>query len=540
MVRSFYNGVSGVKTQNFGMDVWANNISNINNIGFSASIPEFKSIFYQSVYAAGNTPTRDQAGLGASGQTTAISFYKQGAMMITDNRLDMAIQGDGFFGVLDRSGERLYTRKGSFGVDKEGFLVDNNGRYVTGVQNPLQKVSPSKNAVEIFGKTHSLTPYLDAYTLAEVSDLDIGVENSQGRIKLPDFLYLPPEVTSKISYRGNLNSSVIKEQTELEIDEEGYESEVDNATRRIKFQGKIEANATILEPKKGDMIRVNLSDKNGISTSFIGSLDENGDWQIDELLPANFDLSDIKAKASITSVQEKPNKEKFVTELYASNGEKNKLVIDFTKQIPQGRDRTIWSADARVLSPDNQILSSSRGEFVFGETGALISHNLGTLSNQGTPLDINFGTHTPNGYTGITSTPNQKTLSVSKNGLAEGILKEYFTNNSGNILASFTNGKSIAVGKVAIYHFQNKQGLHKMGDSTYAQSANSGEALFYKNKEGKTIYGAKVASSTLEQSNVNLAQALTEVIAIQKAFDANAKSITTSDEMIKTAINLRR
>lgn len=75
MVRSFYNGVSGVKTQNFGMDVWATNISNINNVGFTASIPEFKSIFYQSVMSAGNKPTTDQAGLGASRQTTALSFY---------------------------------------------------------------------------------------------------------------------------------------------------------------------------------------------------------------------------------------------------------------------------------------------------------------------------------------------------------------------------------------------------------------------------------------------------------------------------------
>ena len=99
MVRSLYNGVSGVRTQGFSMDVWANNIANINNVGFTASIPEFKSIFYQTSFAAGNNPTQDQIGLGATGMTTALSFYKQGPFMKTDNDLDMAIGGKGFFGV---------------------------------------------------------------------------------------------------------------------------------------------------------------------------------------------------------------------------------------------------------------------------------------------------------------------------------------------------------------------------------------------------------------------------------------------------------
>jgi len=79
-----------------------------------------------------------------------------------------------------------------------------------------------------------------------------------------------------------------------------------------------------------------------------------------------------------------------------------------------------------------------------------------------------------------------------------------------------------------------------MGDNIYSQSANSGAAFFYKDAGGKSIYGAKLASSTLEQSNVDLAQALTEVIVTQKAYDANAKSITTSNEMLQRAIELKR
>ena len=124
--------------------------------------------------------------------------------------------------------------------------------------------------------------------------------------------------------------------------------------------------------------------------------------------------------------------------------------------------------------------------------------------------------------------------------MREGILKDYYTNDSGNILAQFTNGQVRSVAKVALYHFQNEQGLAKMGDNIYSQSANSGAAFFYKDAGGKSIYGAKIASNTLEQSNVDLAQALTEIIVTQKAYDANAKSITTSNEMLQRAIELKR
>ncbi|WP_170019599.1 flagellar hook-basal body complex protein [Campylobacter sp. RM16190] len=541
MIRGFYNGISGIKTHSFGMDVWATNISNINNVGFTASIPEFKNTFYQSVANAGNNPTTDQVGLGSMGATTALSFYKQGSMMPTDNKLDMAIQGEGFFGVLDSNGETYYTRAGSFGVDKDGYLVDNEGRYVMGTQNTLSKATPSKNALQIFGKTNSVTPYLDAYTLSELGDLDLGDVSSQGKIKLPDFLYLPAKATTNVSYKGNLNSESIREQVEVAIDENSYTSNVDEANKRIKLSGQITPNETIFEPKEGNMVRVNLTDANGVKTTLISAIDKDGNWKIDELLPSTFDLTKpLNISATLTTTQEKANQEKFVTELYAKNGDKNLLTIDFTKRLPATGNSTIWDAVATVTAPDKSVISISKGTLAFGENGTLVENTLGDIKNGEIPLKIDFGSQTPAGYSGLTSTPNPKTLSVTKDGAMEGIIKEYHTNSSGNILASFSNGGVLSVAKLALYHFQNDQGLTKLGDNIYAKSANSGDAIFYKDAEGKTTYGSKIASNMLEMSNVNLAQALTEIIAIQKAYDANAKSIATSDDLIKTAINLKR
>ena len=543
MVRSLYNGVSGVRTQGFSMDVWANNIANINNVGFTASIPEFKSIFYQTSFAAGNNPTQDQIGLGATGMTTALSFYKQGPFMKTDNVLDMAIGGKGFFGVTSGSGT-YYTRAGSFGVDKERYLVTNQGNYVLGTQNALTQVTPSQGAIEAFGRVNGRAAVTQAYTLgADTTDLDVGDIGSQGKIRLPEFLYLPTKPTSKVTFKGNLDSSFKTEPATLPVDAATYTSNIDNASRTINLRGRVTPDAAITRPRKGDLVTVTATDANGKTAEFSAPIDENGNWSISRSFERDFDLTTApNLTAKINTTKEAANREKFVTELLNADGTKNKLELTLTKRVPQGANGTVWDAAATVKDASGAVVSNTNGELNFDYEGRLVSSTLSALDNNGSQIELDFGTPVAAGqiYSGVTSTSQAKSISIAQDGVREGILKDYYTNDSGNILAQFTNGQVRSVGKVALYHFQNEQGLAKMGDNIYSQSANSGAAFFYKDAGGKSIYGAKLASSTLEQSNVDLAQALTEVIVTQKAYDANAKSITTSNEMLQRAIELKR
>ena len=543
MVRSLYNGVSGVRTQGFSMDVWANNIANINNVGFTASIPEFKSIFYQTSFAAGNNPTQDQVGLGATGMTTALSFYKQGPFMKTDNVLDMAIGGKGFFGVTNGSGT-YYTRAGSFGVDKERYLVTNQGNYVLGTQNALTQVTPSQGAIEAFGRVNSTAAVTQAYTLgSDTTDLDVGDIGSQGKIRLPEFLYLPTKPTSKVTFKGNLDSSFKTEPTTLPVDTATYTSNIDNPSRTINLRGRVTPDGTITRPRKGDMVTVTATDANGKTAEFSAPIDENGNWSISRSFERDFDLTTApNLTAKINTTKEAANQEKFVTELLNADGTKNKLELTLTKRVPQGANGTVWDAAATVKDASGAVVSNTNGELNFDYEGRLVNSTLSALDNNGSQVELDFGTPVAAGqiYSGVTSTSQAKSISIAQDGVREGILKDYYTNDSGNILAQFTNGQVRSVGKVALYHFQNEQGLAKMGDNIYSQSANSGAAFFYKDAGGKSIYGAKLASSTLEQSNVDLAQALTEVIVTQKAYDANAKSITTSNEMLQRAIELKR
>jgi flagellar hook protein FlgE len=109
----------------------------------------------------------------------------------------------------------------------------------------------------------------------------------------------------------------------------------------------------------------------------------------------------------------------------------------------------------------------------------------------------------------------------------------------GNVIAEFTNGRSAPIAKIALYHFMNDQGLEKVSSTLFSASANSGDAIFYTDANGNPILGSAIYSNRLEGSNVSMATALTELIVMQKAFDASAKSITTSDQMIQNAINMK-
>ncbi len=98
----------------------------------------------------------------------------------------------------------------------------------------------------------------------------------------------------------------------------------------------------------------------------------------------------------------------------------------------------------------------------------------------------------------------------------------------------------MAVAKVAIYHFQNDQGLSREGGDYFLQTDNSGQPLFYKDVFGKFSNLEAVMSHKLEMSNVDLSGQFTDMITTQRGFQANSRVITTTDEMLQELVNLKR
>jgi len=136
MIRSLWTGAQGMVAHQFNVDTIANNLANVNTTGFKKNRAEFEDLLYQTVRTAGTPATEDtirptpiQVGHGAKVNSTQ-KLFSQGSLQQTQNNYDMAVQGEGFFRVLNYDGEYAYTRNGSFKVDANKQLVDSNGYRV--------------------------------------------------------------------------------------------------------------------------------------------------------------------------------------------------------------------------------------------------------------------------------------------------------------------------------------------------------------------------------------------------------------------------
>lgn len=133
MMRSLWTAASGMVGQQFNIDTISNNLANVNTTGFKQNRPDFEDLLYQTLRVAGTpatevtlVPTGIQVGHGVRPAATQ-KIFTQGALQATGNVTDLAIEGEGFFRVLQYDGSYAYTRDGSFKVDAEGQLVNSNG-----------------------------------------------------------------------------------------------------------------------------------------------------------------------------------------------------------------------------------------------------------------------------------------------------------------------------------------------------------------------------------------------------------------------------
>lgn len=667
MNSSFYNGISGIKSFQFGIDVWADNIANVNTTGFIGKTPEFSTIFSTALTNNYYDPTSNDIGLGSRASANALNTQTQGVFAPTDRAFDMAINGKGFFGVQSVGGEVFYTRAGSFYIDVDGNLVDESGNYLQGTLG--ENITPttlSEEKLQQFGNYYTNIGTQEtgtAYSISMLGDIALGEVTNQSSINLPDILYLPPEPTTYVNYQANLDPKIITETNYI------TSSNIENLLLSTTYpttsiSGSLANYTGISDLKAGDIITFTLLDETSNAVQIKATLDDNLEFSVSNIDISGIDNSGITLSDEVAILQEIANTEHFTTEIISPTGDKNIIDMTFTKQVPQQTTQTIWDVEIKLLNyvEDYQVLNynpntvydesiynvdedagqvtkiydpnlyyidtatkkvyeiidTQNGNATFGGGGELIESNIPTLSNSGVTLDLSIGTPyevqniesgtyseengvlTVSGNTttlqagdvvsvditdlnNITITLNAtvredgswsatyenhildtssaltlNTYNVVSNGFdgmishvdldkarysdadghIEGLLSQYGMDSNGNIIAEFDNGRTSAIAKVAMYQFINEQGLTNITSTLFSASANSGEPMFYVNENG-TYRGSSIKSYYLEGSNVNFATALTELIIMQKAFDASAKSITTSDQLIQNAINMK-
>lgn len=154
MLKSLVSGVSGLQTHQKKMDVIGNNIANVNTTGYKATVVTFADIYYQTQRSAsGGTSTLGginprQVGYGVKMNSATPNLSNNGYSS-TDDKYSMAIDGNGFFQVMDGAGNIYYTRAGVFHVDNDGYLVNESGYHVLGISGESQGQSPDSQIIRL-------------------------------------------------------------------------------------------------------------------------------------------------------------------------------------------------------------------------------------------------------------------------------------------------------------------------------------------------------------------------------------------------------
>jgi len=543
LLNSLIDGVSGLRNHQAMMDVIGNNIANVNTIGFKGSRITFSDTFNEFV-RAGSNPTSTSGGTNAFqiGLGTKINSidrnWNQGTFERTGIITDLALQGKGLF-ILKRNGETFFTRAGAFTIDAKGQIVNpSDGAILQGKMATKDGVIPPGSNLE--------------------------------NIVLDPNMRLPAVATTKVNWAGNLDStsSITRSENYVEsgnittslnvgdtisetntiYDEYGNDYKLTityQKTAAHKFDMTYElkdssgnvvtssssAYSVEFDPNTGEMTALN-----GAAPASITIADSNKGIQFDLDVSKVTETSNSNTLSSSVDANREPTIVNGSLTIYDSLGNAHTLTIKFTKIS----DNT-WNFFASVPATSG-TLSNNKGTVTFNADGSLntISPNPPVLTF--TPaggasaenITMDFGSE----FNGITQTSADSVISALKqNGSAAATLSNYSIDQNGYIVGVFSNGKTKKLAQIMLATFSNLNGLTSVGENLFSVSANSGDPLV---QEPGQASGTTIQSGVLEQSNVDLSQEFTKMIISQRGFQASARVITASDQLLQEITNLIR
>lgn len=449
---SFNIALSGLNAAQKDLDVTSNNIANVNTTGFKESRAEFVDVYAASLLSSGKTKVGD-------GVLTAdvAQQFSQGSIQFTNNALDLAITGNGFFATVPELGslETSYTRAGQFKLNQDNFIVNSQGGHLLGFPVNADGTSASVSL-----------------STAE----PIRIPTASGA----------PQKSSEVDIRMNLPA--------------------------------------------GD--------------SYITGA------------PGNFDQDDPLTFNHSTSVT-----------IFDSLGDSHVMTYYFVKDNPStnpnewmvfaGVDGTMvdLETDPGANNPTagvagivgGRLTFSSSGDFISQipslADGGLVTTALGSsiLSNgaddtQTIKIDFNLDVLSPNPNEPTQFASNFEVTSLQQDGLAVGRLTGIDIGTDGLVRATYSNGTSEPLSRIAMVNFANEQGLTQVGSTSWKESITSGEALA--GEGGSGTFGT-INSSALEQSNVNLTTELIDLISAQRNFQANSRALEVDNQLNQTILQIR-
>jgi flagellar hook protein FlgE len=229
-------------------------------------------------------------------------------------------------------------------------------------------------------------------------------------------------------------------------------------------------------------------------------------------------------------------------QVYDEQGTPHTISMEFTKTLNANQ----WMWEASVTEPDLAV-SGAAGTVEFNSDGTLKQFRFDdqTLNSfsflsytSQTEVSISLDAGTAGAMDGITQTSSPfSTRFVGQDGYAMGTLESIDIDNTGEVIGNFSNGQDLTLAALVLADFTNTNGLTRAGNNMWASSESSGDAIY---GLAETNFASKINRGYLEMSNVDLVKEFTEMITAQRGFQANARVITVSDQILTEVTNLKR
>lgn len=474
---AFNIGLSGLRAATSDLNVTGNNIANAGTAGFKQSRAEFADVYAASVLGSGSNPQGSGVLLGDVSQ-----LFNQGNINYTQNALDLAINGNGFF-QTSNNGEVSYTRAGYFGTDRDGYMVNNFGYRLQGF------------AVDGSGNLQN----------GVISDLRIETASQS------------PQATTELTQTFNLNST----NTVPTVWQGAYDASIAGAVDPLNptaaeiAAAEAAANATFdpADPTSyNSSTSTNVYDTQGnahVLTQYFVKTGAN-QWQMNVLIdgrnPADPTSTEPYSMAVGFTASGQLDTASLVSGDYDGAG-----ALDFTVDAATGRFTLNGWVPAAADDSVPAVWSANGAD---ADAGGIL-------------VDLRSSTQFSSSFA---------VNSVSQDGYTTGQLTGLEIDDTGVIFARYTNGQSKVQGQVILASFANVQGLTPVGKTAWVQSFASGEPVVGTPRSG--TLGALQAGA-LEDSNVELSDQLVNLIVAQRNYQANAKTIETESAVTQTIINLR-
>ena len=460
---SFNIALSGVSAAQKDLDVTANNIANVNTVGFKESRAEFGDVYASSLLAGGKTKVGD----GVLTQEVAQQF-SQGSLQFTNTALDLAVTGNGFFATVPEITSRdfSFTRAGQFKLDEDNFVVNSNGDNLLGF--PVNKDGTSASV---------------ALSTTE----PVRVPDSSGS----------PQQTSEVDLRMNLPAS-------------------DTALDPAKFDPE---DPLTYNAATSVTVYDSLGDSHVMTYYYIK--DNEAGAENEWFMAASVD-DELVSLVNSDGTTADP-----ATAANAMGTDTGNGVAAAKLKFSAGGDFTGIEAPDGAVRDDNKIVTQALGPNI-----------LSNGSDDTQQININFNLDPNN------ATPNEPTqfassfevTSLEQDGLPVGRLTGIDIGADGLVRATFSNGTSEPIVRVALVRFANEQGLTQESSTQWKESIESGEALA---GEATTGTFGEINSSALEQANVNLTTELIDLIIAQRNFQANSRALEVNNQLNQTILNIR-